>query len=208
MFKEIPASKMSTSRRRLVHGVGINDAKYIINPLINGEMTRCQFYSRWNKMITRCYSLKFQERNPTYIGCSACPEWLIFSNFKSWMEKQDWENKELDKDIISPGNKIYSPENCAFVPKPLNGLIVDQATSRGKYPRGVYFNELRGNICSNISYQGVSTHIGTFSTTKEASRAYIKAKVEIILAAVDEQQDIRVANGLKLHADLLLRDII
>lgn len=27
-------------------------------------------------------------------------EWNTFSNFKNWMEKQNWEDKQLDKDII------------------------------------------------------------------------------------------------------------
>lgn len=37
-------------------------------------------------------------------------EWLLFSNFKSWMEQQ--EEKVLDKDLLHTHNKIYT--NCLF----------------------------------------------------------------------------------------------
>jgi len=39
------------------------------------------------------------------------------------MERQDWEGKHLDKDILIPGNKIYSPDRCIFVSSLINLLI-------------------------------------------------------------------------------------
>lgn len=105
--------------KKLIHGVGINDAGYNISistRLPNGrrQEQRCPYYKRWVNMLTRCYSKAEQARNPCYIGCVVCPEWLTFSNFKRWMEQQDWKGKELDKDKHGDG-KLYSPTTCEFL---------------------------------------------------------------------------------------------
>ena len=63
--------------RSLICGVGVNDANYATS-----GKRMCPFYRRWINMLERCYSEKFQEKNPTYRGCSVCEEWLTFSNFK------------------------------------------------------------------------------------------------------------------------------
>ena len=67
--------------------------------------------------------IEYLERRPAYKDVVVRQEWLTFSNFKRWMEKQDWEGKQLDKDIIVLGNKVYSPETCAFVLGVTNGFI-------------------------------------------------------------------------------------
>lgn len=92
--------------KKLVCGVGVNDASYAVNPLINGKQVMCWIYKKWKSMIHRCYDSKIQARQPAYIGCSVCEEWLTFSNFKLWMEAQDWQGKELDKDILTAGSKF------------------------------------------------------------------------------------------------------
>jgi len=142
---------------KLVCGVGFNDSDVV---------TKCDpFYSRWKGMLVRCYSAKYHAKRPTYIGCTVCDEWLTFSNFKSWMEKQDWKGKELDKDILVIGNKLYSPELCVFVTKLTNSFILDRASSRGSYPLGVYFDKKEGKIraiCKN-PFSGKCEHLGYFS---------------------------------------------
>lgn len=121
-FKKIPASKRSISFRRLVYGVGVNDADYMLKPTVNGRRECCPFYQKWKSMLERCYSDKNFKKYPSYIGCTVCYEWLIFSKFKSWMENQDWKGKQLDKDIRVKGNKIYSPETCSFVSHAVNTI--------------------------------------------------------------------------------------
>ena len=90
----------------LVFGVGLNDANYTVNPVVSGKSYLCSIYSRWQGMLERCYSKKYQVLSKTYSECTVCEEWLTFSNFKTWMEQQDWKGKQLDKDIIKKGNKI------------------------------------------------------------------------------------------------------
>jgi len=88
---------------RLVCGVGINDADYPTRryKTVNGKsklVWTCPFWRKWKDMISRCYSERELEKYPTYKGCSVCEDWLYFSRFKAWMEKQAWEGLVLDKD--------------------------------------------------------------------------------------------------------------
>ena len=123
VFEEIPATQKSIDNRKLVYGVGINDADYQVNPTIDGSRVMCPAYSAWHSMIERCYSEKYHDKKPTYKECYVCDEWLYFLKFKSWMEKQDYKGKELDKDILIQGNKVYSPETRIFVDKTINVLF-------------------------------------------------------------------------------------
>jgi len=203
MFIEIPANKQSISNRKTVFGVGINDADYVTQPRINDRQVTCPFYAKWHDMIKRCYHQKTLEKRPSYIGCSICDEWLYFSNFKSWMAKQDWDGMHLDKDIITPGNKIYSPDNCCFVTGALNMLLTDHAADRGIYPQGVDCDKRKSIYRSRVNYNGNSVYLGSHSTPELASAAYIRAKTQIILEEADNQENSRIANGLRQHAKLL-----
>ena len=126
-------------KRRSVCGVGVNDADYQVRKKVNGESILCVFYKTWANMLTRCYNSKFHLKNKTYIGCSVCTEWHLFSNFKSWMETQNWQGRELHKDLLIKGNKVYSPQTCAFVDSMTNSFFLDCSASRGAWPIGVNF---------------------------------------------------------------------
>jgi len=194
MFIEIPANNLSLAMRRPVFGVGINDADYITQTNVSGSVEICPYYTKWSGMIKRCYSKKYKEKYPTYIGCSVIGEWLIFSNFKVWMKKQDWKNKELDKDILVQGNKIYSPEFCAFVSQAVNSLFVGrQPTDKEK---GVSFHKKTQTFNSRISINGKKVSLGYFGTEAEAGTAYVKAKYKNIVRVANEQTDKRIRNAL------------
>ena len=122
-----------TQKQKLVYGIGIND---LAEPMWEDGKAR-KFYSTWASMLQRCYSEKCQARNPTYHGCSVCDEWLLLSNFKVWFDANYRDNMALDKDILIPGNKIYSPESCSFVPGYINSLLCDSGAARGDLPLGV-----------------------------------------------------------------------
>ena len=189
MFQEIPASKQSLVQRKPVRGVGINDTDYQIKPTINGKKYRCPYYQRLVNMIQRCYSAKYQDRQPTYVGCTVCDEWLTFSVFKSWMITQDWKNKELDKDILNQGNKIYSPDSCIFVNREINALLVDQKSTRGLCPKGVSFHKQRKKFVVRMAINGKSTHIGLYLTPELASAAYLKTKYALIKEVALQQAE-------------------
>ena len=191
------------SNRRLVSGVGINDADYTVKHTINGSLTCCPYYECWRRMFYRSYSQKFHKLCSTYYGCSVHSEWHSFMSFRAWMIKQDWEGKQLDKDIISPGNKVYSPETCCFVPQSLNKLLTDSASNRGNYPAGVYLYKPTGRYQAYMKIEGVKRSLGYYSTPEEASQVYITAKSAHIRDIAEQQKDIRIKEGLIKHAEML-----
>lgn len=179
-------------QRKLVYGFGINDADYTVKVQetvgyvggrqIQKMVWRCPFYDRWCNMLRRCYSKSFKSKVKTYQQCSVCENWRYFSNFKAWMEQQDWQGKELDKDILFPGNKIYSPETCCFIEKEVNSLVVESVKTLGNFLSGVYFNKKRSKFyaqCCNKLGDGKS-YLGSFDTELEAHIAWLNKKIEMV----------------------------
>ena len=194
--------------RKLVQGVGTNDAGYVVDlreniGYINGKQKQkliwsCPFYATWRTMLCRGYSEKLKARYPTYKDVSVCPEWHLFSTFKAWMETQDWEDKHLDKDILIPGNKVYSPKTCVFVTAQVNLFLGDCSASRGKYMIGCYWSKKSSKfmaLCRN-SFTGKSDYLGLFESELEAHQAWLKRKLELAYQLAALQSDERVSNAL------------
>jgi hypothetical protein len=135
-------------------------------------------------MLARCYSKIELEKFPTYENKIVCDEWKYFSSFKSWMETQTWKSgMHLDKDVIVPENKIYSPATCCFVPEKVNSLLVVSRNNLGEQPIGVTYNKRNRNYNAQVSSKDAvetSRHLGTFSTPMEAHHAWQKAKAFVI----------------------------
>ena len=191
-------SRAGVRRQRLVHGVVVNDADYAVQPKVDGKLVRCPFYQRWLKMLERCYSSKFLTKYPTYVGCTVDSRWHSFMTFREWMVEQPWAGRELDKDIIVPGNRIYSPDTCMFVPQAINSLLTDSAATRGEYPQGVSWHKRDQKFQANLRINGKSKHIGLFPTVAEAEAVYRKAKADLIfntafLLGPDEDPRLRPA---------------
>ena len=156
---------------KLVYGIGFNDLGY---SKINGKIPK--WYNAWSNMIQRCYDEKCQIKNPTYIGCSVCDEWLTASNFKKWFDNNYIEGYFPDKDIIVDGNKVYSPETCRFVSRHINNLFTDSGRARGEWPIGVYYNKQAKKFRAQLAINGKQKHLGLYSTHEEAHEVYLVAK--------------------------------
>ena len=202
-FTEKPASKHSFAVRSLVHGIGVNDASYMVRAKDeNGEYVTCPFYNIWMNMIKRCYSEVYQARRPTYKGCTVADEWLSFSNFKHWMEKQDWQGKQLDKDIKKIDNKIYSPENCLFVTTRINCLFNDCGSAQGIYPVGVSFHKSTQKFIARCSRNGKRIHLGVFSSPEEACKSYRAYKNKTVIEVANKPENTYLKEYLLKHAEL------
>ncbi len=195
--------------RKLVYGIGINDADYAVRKnetigyYVNGNRKRkqvwiCPYYRVWHSMLQRCYYAKYQEHYPTYKGCSVSEEWLTFSSFKDWMEDQDFEGMHLDKDILFEGSKVYSAETCVFVAPVVNTFINDQKPSRGDWMIGTYWNKREGKFVAQCRSPSTKKqeYLGLFTTEKEAHNAWIKRKLELAHELAAIQTDPRVAKAL------------
>lgn len=193
--------------KKLIHGVGINDADYAIvkfeTTIVNGKQKRkliwiCPYYHTWKSMLQRCYSIKYQERRPTYIGCTVSEEWLTFSNFRVWMMTQDWQDKQLDKDLLFEGNKVYSADTCVFVTRMVNLFTTDSSAARGEFLIGVSWHKPAGKFQANCSnpFTKKGEYLGLFDCEQEAHEAWLKRKLELAKELAEIQSDERVAEAL------------
>lgn len=202
-FPCIKANKTSIANRKSIHGVGINDSNYQTQPTVNGKRLACKIYNAWRNMITRCYGEKSLQRNPTYKDCTVDPAWYSFMAFRSWMIKQDWEGKQLDKDILIPGNKLYSPDTCIFVSCQINSLLTDRLAGRGDYPMGVSWDKESKKFRAYINNSNKLKNLGRFDTIKEAHAVARKAKAKHITDIAQTQIE-PIKSALLHHARLFL----
>lgn len=166
---------------KTVMGDFINDADYVVQPTINGKRVWCPFYRTWYSMAVRCNEMKQLVKHPSYAGVSCCEEWKLFSVFKGWMEKQSWEGMHLDKDILVPGCKVYSPFTCAFVPDYINTLLIGSDSARGDLPLGV--TKVRERYMCQVRTGERSRRVTSYhSAPMEAHKAWQMAKADVIIS--------------------------
>ena len=191
------------TKNKLIAGFGVNDADYNVYRYskLDGKLEwACPYYISWKGMVVRCYSEKALNKRPNYRGCSVCDDWVYFSNFKAWMEQQDWEGKQLDKDILIPKNKVYSPETCVFVDQKVNAFITENKKNKGKCPVGVNYTKNMATLnyraeCWSV-VEKVNKKIGCFATPEEAHLAWLAFKLEQAYILAAGQTDERVAKAL------------
>lgn len=115
------------------------------------------------------------------------------------MEKQPWQGMHLDKDILVPGNKMYGPEFCRYVPQEINKIPMSGRKRQDKdstMPMGVHFTEytIQDGSLGNLArpYRACVSHfinnqtidLGRWTTPEEAHKQYQKAKAETIFESI------------------------
>lgn len=149
-------------------------------------------------MLVRSYCPNYQKQFPTYVGCSVVEDWHLFSKFKSWMEKQDWEGKQLDKDILFPGNKVYGPDTCVFIKPNINTFLIETNAGKSQLPIGVYWHNRDQKYVAqcNCVITGKRIFLGYYTTPIEAHKKWLSFKLEQAKILAAEQTDQRVAKAL------------
>lgn len=179
-LKTISVSKVGKTRndmKKVLFGCAFCDSKTSIR--------KKKSYHVWRGVLDRCFNVTFQEKEPTYKGCSICNEWLVFSAFEEWFDNHYVEGFEIDKDLLSGvGCKLYSPETCVFLPMEINRFLGGKSTKiREGLPLGVFISGKRF-----IAQHG-RTYLGTFDTIGEARNTYLKAKKEYITKLANKWKD-------------------
>jgi hypothetical protein len=181
----------------LVYGVGIDDYP---------ERTGDAAHIVWLAMMERVYHKDPANPRPTYDGCSVDPCWHLYSSFKRWFDVNHIENYELDKDILQPGNRLYSPGTCTFVPSYINQAV----RWRRKLPSSGYpgVQAFANRWYASIMHKGVSTDHESRKDALEAHCDWQRMKAN----AIDDHlhrylkeaaPDLRVVRALIKYADLL-----
>jgi len=196
------------SKIKSVYAVGINDADYVVQiketiGYVDGKQKQktvwvCPFYKTWNGMIGRGYSEKIKLKQPAYKDVTVCEEWHLFSTFRAWMIEQEWEDKHIDKDLILPGNKVYSPETCVFVSRSVNNFLIERGNDRGEYKIGVCWDKQCGKfqaLCCN-PFTKKQENLGRFVEEDQAHKAWLDKKLEHAYALAAIQGDERVSKAI------------
>lgn len=194
---------------KLVRGIGINDAGYkvkiqeIVGYKENGKPIQkliwtCPFYLTWVNMLTRCFSEVYKSQHLTYNETRVCEGWVRFSVFREWMQSQDWEGKNLDKDILIKGNKLYSPETCVFVSQNVNKFLTESDAIRGEFPIGVHWDSDRSKFRSQVNnpFTKKKEYLGLYATATEAHQAWLKRKLEIAYLLAENEPNLAVATAI------------
>lgn len=182
--------ELSMKNKKLVYGVGLNDV-----PLSRQKQEK--EYRIWQEMLRRCYSSTYQLTHPTYIGCSVEPEWLVFSNFLSWLLEQNYINKCLDKDVLVPGNKIYSKDTCVFISKSLNNFFITRTTNGETLFPGVYKNREKFQAKCSDPFLNKTVYLGTFECAEDAYNAWKAYKHSLAVKYAEQETDQRIVKALQ-----------
>lgn len=172
------------NKNGMVLGVGVNDAKYIVNKRTRSGQSLCPYYNKWLNMLKRCYCEKTQEKRPSYVGCSVCDEWLTFSTFKYWLINEGFKDEHIDKDLKVFGNKIYSPSTCMLVSNRINNLVRSVSS-----PCGFSLHNPTGKFRAHFNVDGKQKHLGLFAKEKDAAIKSAEYKINFILNDVEVNSD-------------------
>ena len=176
-----------------VYGVGVVGTKYPSRA--NGVQT--EEYTLWRNMLKRCYSDDFKKKRPTYEGCEVSDKFKSYEYFYEWCNKQiGFDNDgngfpfQLDKDLLTKGNKVYSEDSCVFIPSEINLLLINNTASRGEHLIGVYWNKTNKAFRAMVSKnKGKREHLGYFKTELEAFNAYKTAKESFVKEQAEKWKD-------------------
>lgn len=201
MYRNFIKGELKNPYDKMIFGIGyIGVGKY--NTGTSKKHTREHYI--WRAMLERCYAEHLKYRCPSYYGIvTVCEEWHNFQNFAEWYHKNKYECGErlqCDKDILYPGNKIYSPENCILVPQSINLLFVKHKPNKFGLPQGISKTETGKYISS---YKGQS--LGTFSTLEGAIDMYDTKKKQDIVMRANAMREVIPEKLYKVLIDYAMR---
>jgi hypothetical protein len=183
----------------LLYGMGVND--FAVTPAAD-EWS----YNVWDRILDCCYNDNSTRSRATYFDCTVTECWHRYSDFKVWFDKNCIIGYQLDKDILLPGNRIYGPDTCCFVPKYIN----DAVRWRREMPRSGYSGTtvFGGGFQAEITHKG-SKQIGEWRTiAMDAHCDWQRLKAETIEDHLcdylrEVAPDLRVVRALLKYVDRL-----
>lgn len=169
------------------YGVGFNSGKfgYAATEKVGGKWVNIKRYTVWSSMIKRCYSGELY----VYSDVVVSPVWHDYQDFAQWWEDQPLykrqDNWQLDKDIVSPESRTYSPNNCRLVPTVIN-LLIKKMGPRD-YTQGVnYHKRDKAFRAFVVDASGVHKERNGFKSELDAFLWY-KSEKEVIVKQLAEK---------------------
>ncbi len=155
----------------------------------DGVQHNTKEYNKWYDMLRRCYS-RNRDKHASYMDCEVSENFLDFQFFAEWCNHQvgfDLEDCQLDKDILGCG-KLYSEDNCCFVPRKINMLLASSRIDK-ELPIGVSIDR-HGNFVARLKVNNKKVHISQHSTVEKAGKAYKIAKENYLKVMARDFKDV------------------
>jgi hypothetical protein len=148
---------------------------------VNGKSVPCPKYALWGHILRRCYR-PYGYNAVTYKGVTVHPDWLFRSKFTEWLNSQpqnNWQELQIDKDLLVKGNKVYGPDTCCFLTNLENGVFRPLSSDRlgcaTFYKVGNRKKPWRSRMCRNMD------NIGYFSTKEEAEFVSMRESMPYVI---------------------------
>ena len=174
---------------KLHYGIGFNSRRE--------HKTDSLAYTTWWGMFRHCYCPEHHAEQQTDISSAVDDRWIDFQDFADWFYDNPYSGTpyQLNKDLLIPGNKVYAPEVCCFVPSQINSLLTSSTPAGGDLPRGVSLHKASGRYQAGVNVDGRRRYIGRYGTPQEAYNAYKMAKEVYVKRMALEWQD-RIADNV------------
>lgn len=205
MSRETTANIQSGSIKPLnqpiKYGLGyFGIGRFVPNSYATGNKVDEKIYDFWGRMFTRCYNPRElnKDRTATYRDAFVDEYFYNLQNFAEWaLQEGNWmhHGMELEKDLFGDG-KLYSPNNCCFLPGNINKFLMETKLSWGSYPVGVNVIMPKPGTNATIGYVARCNngnkreYLGFFKTPKQAFFAYKKRKEEVAKELVIAYKDL------------------
>lgn len=147
-------------------------------------------YTTWAGMIRRCYAPSDNTTVRNYIDAEVAEEWHSYANFYKWCAtRSDFRPEyKLDKDILVPGNKLYSPQTCCFVPSHINTAVTQEKHTNTSGYAGVGQTSREGYSAS-ITLCSQRVYLGNFDNIEHAALLYKNVKETYIKTLAEVYKD-------------------
>ena len=145
-------------------------------------------FNTYSAIVSRC-TKSFQKISPHYEGVTT--SFTSFDQFADWSYTQigsDILDYDIDKDLLKRGNRVYSPENCVYLPSYINRSISLRQESRSNLPRGVVPRVQLGKevYVASIRVGKKLKYLGTFNNPEDAHTQYKIAYNERIMSFLQD----------------------
>lgn len=173
----------------------------------------------WTSINLRCNPKSSAVRNNhRYTNCEN--RFKDFQEFAEWCQTQHgYMHKgdngrywQLDKDILSCGTALYSPNTCVFVPQRINLMFALNNKNRGDLPLGVTTCSKNQDVFIALGSDGKGNtkYLGRYQIPFNAHKAWQLHKANHITSVVGQSEikdHTKLAKALLVIRDRILDDL-
>lgn len=191
-------------KNHLIFGIGINDLPN--EPTVwreNGKKVRCPKYAIWMRILRRC-SRPFGRGAASYRGVTVHPDWIYRSKFNEWLNSQpqnNWQELQIDKDLLVKGNKVYGPDTCCFLTNQENSVFRPLSSDRLGWAAFNKHGNRKKPWRSRMGRSPGDRNFGSFSTKEEAEFVAMRESMPYVIGIANANPHRFIRDAMYLWID-------